>query len=59
MGLEVINLFGLLKPKKLCKHDWEYIDKEQKIGNAGGLIDIYYLKTYQCKYCLKVKKTID
>ena len=49
-------MFNPFKRKKLCKHDYEYIDKEQVTSSAMGMIDMYYLDIYQCKHCLKVKK---
>ena len=48
----------LFKPKKLCKHDWEFIDKEKKYHYNGFEEETYYLYIYQCPLCLKVKKDI-
>jgi len=55
-------LFGLFKrkqkqSKKLCKHNWEYIDKEERMYDTGCMVDINTLYIYQCEHCLEVKKS--
>jgi len=45
------------KPKKLCKHDWEFIDKNEGTTVIGCAVDIDMVYTYQCKSCLEVRKS--
>jgi len=46
------------KPKKLCKHEFELIDTEEKETFNGFYSDEYYLYTYQCKLCFKTRHVV-
>lgn len=58
----VVSTYILIKSActkeiKLCKHDWEYIDKNEVTTVIGCAVDIDMVYTYQCKSCLKVRKS--